>query len=54
MEYLEDASNTNEHYSRIYESSECWGFKDIGATMAFYLPPFDSRRDKGIQELART
>jgi len=42
MEYLEDASKTNEHYFRIYESSECWGFKDVGATMAFYLPPLSA------------
>jgi predicted hydrocarbon binding protein/KaiC/GvpD/RAD55 family RecA-like ATPase len=38
MEYLEDVSKTDEHYVRIYESSECWGFENIGATMAFYLP----------------
>jgi predicted hydrocarbon binding protein len=23
----------------VYESSECWGFKDVGATMAFYSLP---------------
>jgi len=34
MEYLEDVSKTDEHYVRMYESSECWGFKDVGATMA--------------------
>jgi predicted hydrocarbon binding protein/KaiC/GvpD/RAD55 family RecA-like ATPase len=38
MEYLEDVSKTDEHYVRIYESSECWGFENVGATMAFYLP----------------
>jgi predicted hydrocarbon binding protein len=38
-EYLEEASKTDEHYFRVFESSECWGFKDIGATMAFYLSP---------------
>jgi KaiC/GvpD/RAD55 family RecA-like ATPase len=48
FEYPEDASKTDEHYVRIYESSECWRFKDVGATMSFYLSPFDSRRDKGI------
>jgi predicted hydrocarbon binding protein/KaiC/GvpD/RAD55 family RecA-like ATPase len=40
VEYLEDASKTDEHYARMYECSECWGFENIGATMAFYLPPF--------------
>jgi len=39
FEYLEDASKTDEHHFRMYESSECWGFKDVGATMAFYSPP---------------
>jgi predicted hydrocarbon binding protein/KaiC/GvpD/RAD55 family RecA-like ATPase len=40
IEYLEDASKTDEHYFRMYESSECWGFESIGATMAFSLPLF--------------
>jgi len=39
LEYLEDASKTDEHHFRVYESSECWGFKDVGATMSFYSPP---------------
>jgi predicted hydrocarbon binding protein/KaiC/GvpD/RAD55 family RecA-like ATPase len=39
VEYLEDVSKTDEHYIRIYESSECWGSENVGATMAFYLPP---------------
>jgi predicted hydrocarbon binding protein/KaiC/GvpD/RAD55 family RecA-like ATPase len=49
MEYLEDASKTDEHYFRIYESSECWGFKDVGATMAFYLPPLSAGLIKGFE-----
>jgi predicted hydrocarbon binding protein len=51
MEYLEDASKTDEHYIRIYESSECWGFKDVGATMAFYLPPLIAGFMKGFGSL---
>jgi predicted hydrocarbon binding protein len=39
VEYLEDISKTDEHYFRIYESSECWGFEGIGTTMGFYLSP---------------
>jgi predicted hydrocarbon binding protein/KaiC/GvpD/RAD55 family RecA-like ATPase len=39
VEYLEDVSKTDEHYARIYESSECWGFENINATMGFYLLP---------------
>ena len=39
VEYLEDASKTDEHYFRAYESSECWGFENVGATMLYYSPP---------------
>ena len=39
VEYLEDVSKTDEHYFRIYESSDCWGFENIGAVMASYIPP---------------
>jgi len=39
VEYLEDISKTDEHYLRMYESSECWGFENINATMGFYIPP---------------
>ena len=39
MEYLEGASKTDEHCFRMYESSECWGFENVGATMGFYSLP---------------
>jgi len=39
MEYLEEVSKTDEHYVRTYESSECWGFENVGATMGFYMLP---------------
>jgi predicted hydrocarbon binding protein/KaiC/GvpD/RAD55 family RecA-like ATPase len=39
VEYLDDISKTDEHYLRMYESSECWGFENINATMGFYIPP---------------
>jgi predicted hydrocarbon binding protein len=39
VEYLEEVSKTDEHYGRIYESSECWGFENVGATMGFYMLP---------------
>jgi predicted hydrocarbon binding protein/KaiC/GvpD/RAD55 family RecA-like ATPase len=39
IEYLEDISKTDEHYLRMYESSECWGFENINVTMGFYAPP---------------
>jgi predicted hydrocarbon binding protein len=49
LEYLEDASKTDEHHFRIYESSECWGFEDVGATMAFYSPPSAAGMIKGFE-----
>jgi len=51
MEYLEDVSKTDEHYVRIYESSECWGFENVGATMSFYLPPLIAGFIKGFGSL---
>ncbi len=32
-EYLEEASKTNQHYARGYESAACWGFDNVGATL---------------------
>jgi predicted hydrocarbon binding protein/KaiC/GvpD/RAD55 family RecA-like ATPase len=32
-EYVEDASETDEHYFRLYESGTCWGFDDVGARL---------------------
>ena len=49
LEYVEDASKTDEHYFRMYESSECWGFKDVGATMAFYSLPVFAGMLKGLE-----
>jgi predicted hydrocarbon binding protein/KaiC/GvpD/RAD55 family RecA-like ATPase len=34
FEYLEDVSKTDEHYVRVYECSDCWGFENVGAAMA--------------------
>ena len=33
MEYLENASKTDEHYLRGYECATCWGFENVGATL---------------------
>jgi predicted hydrocarbon binding protein/KaiC/GvpD/RAD55 family RecA-like ATPase len=51
VEYLEDASKTDEHYLRIYENSECWGFENVGATMAFFSPPILAGAIKGFGSL---
>jgi predicted hydrocarbon binding protein len=49
MEYLEDASKTDEHYFRVYESSDCWGFENVGAAVASYLPPTVAGACKGVE-----
>jgi predicted hydrocarbon binding protein/KaiC/GvpD/RAD55 family RecA-like ATPase len=49
VEYLEDASKTDEHHFRVYESSECWGFENVGAPMAFYSPPLLAGMIKGFE-----
>jgi predicted hydrocarbon binding protein/KaiC/GvpD/RAD55 family RecA-like ATPase len=49
VEYLEDASKTDEHYFRMYESSECWGFENVGTTMGFYSPPVFAGVIKGLE-----
>jgi len=38
MEYLDDVSSTDEHYIRVYENSECWGFDNVGVATASFVP----------------
>jgi len=49
VEYLEDASKTDEHHFRIYESSDCWGFENVNTAMASYLPPLLAGFCKGFE-----
>jgi predicted hydrocarbon binding protein/KaiC/GvpD/RAD55 family RecA-like ATPase len=49
IEYLEEISKTDEHYFRFDESSDCWGFKNLGAMMASYLPPLVAGMCKGFE-----
>jgi len=37
-EYLQKESTKNEHYFRIYESSLCWPFENVGARLGFFGP----------------
>jgi predicted hydrocarbon binding protein/KaiC/GvpD/RAD55 family RecA-like ATPase len=39
LEYLDDVSKSDEHYIRVYESSDCCGFENVGTTIASHLPP---------------
>ena len=49
VEYLEDASKTDEHYVRVYESSDCWGFENVGTAMASYGPPLVAGMCQGFE-----
>jgi predicted hydrocarbon binding protein/KaiC/GvpD/RAD55 family RecA-like ATPase len=53
MEYLEDASNTDEHYFRIHESCECWGSENVGAAIASMFPPYIAGLCKGFEKEER-
>jgi len=39
IEYRDDISKTDEHYFRVYESSDCCGLENIGCAIASHLPP---------------
>ena len=50
-EYLEETSKTDEHYVRIYESYECWGFEHIGAAIASHFGPENAGGLMGFESL---
>ena len=53
FEFLEDVSKTDEHYFRVHEYYECWGFKNVGAPMASFLPPSVAGICKGLEKEKR-
>jgi len=53
IEYLEDASKTDEHYIRVYENRECCGFENVGAAMASVYPPMFAGGCKGLEKTER-
>jgi len=53
MEYLDDASRTDEHYIRVYENHECWGFENVGTPLASHLPPMIAGTCKGLEKEER-
>lgn len=50
IEYLESVSRTDEHYFRIYESSDCWGLENVGSTIASHLPPLFAGTCMGLEK----
>jgi len=53
IEYLDHVSKTDEHYFRIYENSDCWGFENIGTTTASHLPPAMAGISKAFERNGR-
>jgi predicted hydrocarbon binding protein/KaiC/GvpD/RAD55 family RecA-like ATPase len=53
IEYLSDVSKTDEHYFRVYESSDCWGLENIGSTIASHLPPLFAGTCMGLEKKDR-
>jgi len=54
IEYLPEKSKIDEYHYRIYENSDCWDLKDIGSTVASYLPPAMAGNYMGLESLERT
>jgi len=50
IEYLVDISQNDEHYFRVYESSDCWAFDNVGAAMAWHLPPHMAGQLEGFEK----
>jgi len=53
IEYLDEISGTDEHYFRVYESADCWGLENVGATVASHLPPLFAGMCKGFEKEER-
>ena len=53
IEYLEDVSKTDEHHFRLYESSDCMGFENIGTTIASHIPANLAGFCQGIEQVER-
>jgi predicted hydrocarbon binding protein/KaiC/GvpD/RAD55 family RecA-like ATPase len=51
LEYLEDASTTDEHYLRLHEHYECWGFENVGTSMGIMRPALFAGTIKGFEKL---
>jgi len=52
MEYLDDASKTDEHYFRVHENYACWGFDNVGSTISsFYAAACTAGSLKGFEEM---
>jgi KaiC/GvpD/RAD55 family RecA-like ATPase/predicted hydrocarbon binding protein len=53
IEYLEDVSSPEEHFFRLRENSDCWGFEGIGTTLASHLPPAMAGMLSGFERMGK-
>jgi predicted hydrocarbon binding protein/KaiC/GvpD/RAD55 family RecA-like ATPase len=53
FEYVAGASQTDEHTFRVYESTECWGFENMGTAMAAMFPATVAGACKGLEREER-
>ena len=49
IEYLDSISKTDEHYARLHEGYECWGFENVGTSLALMKPAMMSGILKGME-----
>jgi predicted hydrocarbon binding protein/KaiC/GvpD/RAD55 family RecA-like ATPase len=49
LEYLEDISKTDEHYFRVQEGFDCWGFENVGGVMACHAPSLTAGFCKALE-----
>jgi len=51
FEYLEGVSKTDEHYVRLHEYYECWGFENIGTSLGIMRPALVAGSLNGLEKL---
>jgi len=51
LEYLEDVSKSDEHYLRLHEHYECWGFENIGTSLGIMRSALLAGTLKGLEKL---
>jgi KaiC/GvpD/RAD55 family RecA-like ATPase/predicted hydrocarbon binding protein len=53
LDYHEEISRTDEHYVRVYEHYECWGFENIGTSLGIMRPALIAGSLNGLEKLKR-
>lgn len=53
IQFLEEKSKPDEHYVRFLEGYECWGFDNIGDSLAFMKPAMTAGVLAGMEKIQR-